>query len=62
MLNPKGNLDEYQVVVEGKTRKITELTREEAINELALAIDVVEDVGCLSLQLEDLVQKWRKGK
>lgn len=55
-------ISDYQVIINGRVRQIEDLSREELISELILAIDKLEEIDILQEQLNDKIQEWRKRK
>lgn len=52
----------YQVVINGKTRQIESLSREELIAELISAIDKLEDIDEINEQIAFKIKAWREGE
>ena len=53
---------DYQVMVDGKETDITTLTREQAILELAVLIDRLEEVDDVVRKMGQIVQHFRTGR
>ncbi len=58
----KKNIKNYQVLIGGVVKKITELTEEEAKIQLAYAIDILDKVyGCFD-KGTSIIDKWSDGQ
>lgn len=51
----------YQVVIDNQVRHVEDLTREELISELIMAIDKLEELDELQIKMKNLINDWRIG-
>lgn len=60
-MKPTPRLDpsEYQVVRDGLPVSLTKLSREELLNELALAMDAIEELDNIEYKLKEVIAAWR---
>lgn len=63
-MKPTPRLDpsEYQVVRNGLPVSLTNLSREELLNELALAMDAIEELDNIEYKMKEVIAAWRSNR
>lgn len=56
------SIEGYQVVIDGKTRMVSDLTKEELQQEVIKMIDLFEAIHWQSDTMERLMEAFRRGK
>ncbi len=60
MSAPEQPFKHYQVIREGNSVPITELSREELMFHLAISMDLLEELDEIQLNLGDIIKRYRR--